>query len=97
MPVGGEQADNAARVVFLGAGLRADVRRATASEIAAKVRRLIEEPAFRRRAREIAAAVTRTQGAVTAARFIERLAETRRPLRRPEGSALTVTRDTPPP
>lgn len=97
LPVGGEQGDNASRVVYLGAGLRADLCRSTPSEIRAKVVRLIGEPGFRLKAQAIAEKVSRTQGPATAARFIERLAQTRQPIRRPEGYPLTVTRDLEPP
>lgn len=97
MPVGGEQGDNAARVEYLGAGLRAGLTSAPSAEIGAKVRRLIEEPSFRRRAGEIAAQLARTAGTVTAARFVERLAQARRPILRPAGHALTVTTDLSPP
>ncbi|MEW6368350.1 MAG: glycosyltransferase [Acidobacteriota bacterium] len=95
LPVGGEQGDNASRVVALGAGLRADLARSTSEEIAAKVTRLLKEDGFKQRALEIAAALARTDGPSTAARFLERLVETRRPLIRPVGYPQTVARDTP--
>ncbi|MFQ5593006.1 MAG: glycosyltransferase [Anaerolineae bacterium] len=97
LPVGGEQGDNASRVVYLGAGQRADIRRFTSQEIRMKADRLLAEPHFRECAREIGDALARTQGPVTAARFIERVAQTGRPLLRPEGYPLTVTRETAPP
>lgn len=97
MPVGGEQGDNASRVVYLGAGLRANIKEATSQEIGAKVDRLIKEPAFRQRAQEIAESLVQTQGAVTAARFIEHVAQSRQPLQRPNGYPLTVTHDSTPP
>ncbi|MFQ5614907.1 MAG: glycosyltransferase [Anaerolineales bacterium] len=92
MPVGGEQGDNASRVVYLGAGLRADIKRSTSREIGAKIDRLFAEPIFRQRAQAIGAALAQTQGPVTAAQFIERVAQTQQPLLRPEGYPLTVTR-----
>ncbi|HHT9135515.1 MAG TPA: glycosyltransferase [Candidatus Avalokitesvara rifleensis] len=97
MPVGGEQGDNASKVVYLGVGLRANISGSTPQEIGAKVRRLIEEPAFRQRAREVAKALALTDGPVTAARFIEYVAKNRQPVLRPEGYPLTVTRETVPP
>jgi len=97
MPVGGEQGDNAGRVEYLGVGLRADIRKSTSREIGAKVNRLIEEPTFHQRAKEIAKALALTEGPVTAARFIEHVVQNRRPLLRPEGYPLTVTRETVPP
>ena len=97
MPVGGEQGDNASRVVYLGVGLRASIKESTSQEIGVKVDRLIEESIFRQRAKEVADALALTQGPVTAALFIERLAESRQPIERPEGYPLTVTRDSDPP
>jgi len=93
MPVGGEQGDNAARVVYLGAGLRADLKRSTSEEIRTKVDRLIEEPKFRQKAQRCAAALALTQGPVTASQFIQHVAETRQTVQRPDGYPLTVTRD----
>ncbi len=97
LPVGGEQGDNASRVEYLGAGLRADLNRSPAEEIGAKVRRLLEEPSFARRARECADALAKTDGPGTAASFIERVSTTRKPLARPAGYPLTVLRDSPVP
>jgi MGT family glycosyltransferase len=93
MPVGGEQADNAARVVYLGAGLRADLHTVTAHDIRGALDRLLSEAQFQRRAAEIAVALARTDGPGIASQFIERLARTRAPVRRPAGYPLTVTRD----
>ncbi|MEW6365017.1 MAG: glycosyltransferase [Acidobacteriota bacterium] len=95
LPVGGEQGDNASRVVALGVGLRAHLTRSTSEEIAAKVSRLLSEADFKMRAQEVAAALARMDGPSTAARFLERLVETRQPLIRPAGYPQTVTRDTP--
>jgi len=97
MPVGGEQGDNAARVEYLGVGLRADIERSTAQEIRMKLTRLIEEPTFRQRAKEVARSLAKTEGPPTAARFITHISQTRQPLFRPEGYPLTVTRKAPPP
>ena len=97
MPVGGEQGDNASRVVYLGAGLRTNVDKSTPQEIIDKVNRLIEEPSLRQRTEEIAKALSLMQGPVTAARFIERIVKTRQPIVRPEGYPLTVTSKTVPP
>lgn len=97
LPVGGEQGDNASRVVYLGAGLRADPRTAGAEEIRAKIDRLLTEPAFRRRAAQISQGLARTGGPAAAAVLLDRLAATRAPIRRPSGYPLTMTRDLPPP
>ena len=97
MPVGGEQGDNAARVEYLGVGLRADRKRSTMQEIGVKARRLLEEPGFRQRAEKIAGALALTEGPVTASRLITRLEQSRQPVLRPSGYPLTVTRELPPP
>ncbi len=97
IPVGGEQADNASRVVYLGVGLRADIKRSTSEEIYGKVKRLIEEESFLARAKEIAEIIALTQGPVTTTRFIEHIVRTMQPLLRPQGYPLTVTRETVPP
>jgi MGT family glycosyltransferase len=97
MPVGGEQGDNASRVVFLGAGLRADLNEATSEEIYGKVKRLIDEPDFKRRSSDIAEALSKTQGPLTAIRLIEHIAKTGAPLPRPEGYPPTITMDSPMP
>lgn len=83
MRVGGEQGDNASRVVYLGAGLRANIKEQSSLEIGAKVNRLIEEPSFRHHVQEIAESLAQTQGAATAARFIKHIAQSRQPLERP--------------
>jgi MGT family glycosyltransferase len=60
LPIGGEQADNASRVVYLGAGLRADVRDLTPTTVSTQVRRLLTEPSFRQRARQCADQLAQT-------------------------------------
>ncbi|MBI5178012.1 MAG: hypothetical protein HZA04_01970 [Nitrospinae bacterium] len=97
LPAGGEQGDNASRVEYLGAGLRADMNRITPGEIRELVDKLIEKPSFGRRAHAIAQALARTNGPATASRFIAHLAQTKKPIVRPEGYPLTVTKDLPPP
>jgi len=95
LPVGGEQGDNASRVVYLGAGLRADLKRSTAEEIQGKITQLLTEPAFRQKAQSVADVFAQTRGPITAARFITHVTQTRQPVRRPPGYPLTVTRDMP--
>lgn len=92
LPVGGEQTDNASRIVYLGAGLRANPQKSTSGEILEKTKRLIEEKAFRQRAKEIAVIFSKTQAHITAARFIEQIARSKQPISRLEGYPLTVTK-----
>ncbi|MBI2570817.1 MAG: glycosyltransferase family 1 protein [Candidatus Schekmanbacteria bacterium] len=86
MPVGGEQGDNASRVEWLGAGLRADLKRASAAEIREKTNRLLTESTFRERAAVLGAALGRTDGPGTATRLLARLAATRAPIERKGGT-----------
>jgi len=89
LPVGGEQRDNAARVVYLGVGVRAGLD-AGAAEIGAKVRRLVEDPGYRARARGIAARVSTTDGAGSSAVLVERMLRGT-PVRRGREDRVTVT------
>jgi len=89
MPVGGEQGDNAARVVFLEAGLRAKL--STPPEVVGGlVDRLLREPRFGERARAVAEVLARLDGPGTALRFLQRILATGQPVERPEGFAETV-------
>lgn len=90
LPVGGEQQDNASRVEFLGAGLRARLN-APAATIRALVGRLVGEPGFRDSASACAAVLAETRGTDTARLLIERLLETGRPVSRPAGFPQTIT------
>jgi len=97
VPVGGEQGDNAAKVEYLGVGLRADMRRSTSKKIRMKVGRMREEPDFREQASKAADAIAQTDGPRTAASFILHVLETEQPIRRPDGYPLTVLGNTPAP
>lgn len=92
VPVGGEQSDNASRVVHLGAGLRADRGRADTRELREKVGQLLGEPRFRHRARELSRALQATDGIASSAELLERLAASRAPVLRRPGQPLTVER-----
>ncbi|MBN2385303.1 glycosyltransferase family 1 protein [bacterium] len=97
LPVGGEQGDNASKVVFLGAGLRCSTSHVTSQEIREKVDRLIKESTFSDRARAIAAGLAETNGVYTACRFIERLLETKGPIQRSTDYPEAITRHMPMP
>jgi MGT family glycosyltransferase len=73
LPIGGEQGDNASRVVYLGAGLRADIRTLTATSVGAQVRRLLDEPAFRERAQRCAAHLSQRNSPQAASAAINQL------------------------
>ena len=93
LPVGGEQGDNASRIEYLKVGLRLDIKRFTVEEIRQTVERIRKDSTFSFRAKEIKAAIDRTDGPQTASDCIEWLNHTKRPLHRPPGFPLTVTKD----
>lgn len=94
-PTGGTRADNAARVEFLGAGLRVDPRRATRYSLRGQVERLLGESACRARAMDLSRSLACTDGPSVAAGLIERLVRTGAPVRRPAGCTASLFRDSP--
>lgn len=78
VPDDGDQRENALRVACSGAGLRLPRRWATARSIRLAVRRLIDEPSFRERARELRAWHEANPGDVRAAELVENAAAGRR-------------------
>ncbi len=93
IPVGGEQHDNARRVEYLGAGLWESFSRLTVESGRRAFHRLREEPRFGERARELQRALEGTDGTRTASALIAHLARHKKPLRVPEGTPRTVTRE----
>ena len=78
---------NAARVAALGAGLMLGAGQRNAAAIRQALRRVLDEPAFRHAAGDLAAATAALPAEQFGARLLERLARERRP----------VTRETTPP
>ena len=74
LPMGRDQNDNAARVVHRGAGLTLPAD-ADVDTIAAAVRRLLDEPAFRTAAQTLGAAIRADEAARDAAAVLEGLAQ----------------------
>jgi UDP:flavonoid glycosyltransferase YjiC (YdhE family) len=74
LPMGRDQDDNAARVVARGVGLRLS-RRAGAAKIARAVERLLREPSFRSRARELGRIISTEAADDPATRELEDIAE----------------------
>jgi UDP:flavonoid glycosyltransferase YjiC (YdhE family) len=72
--MGRDQNDNAARVVHRGAGLTLPAN-ATVETIAAGVRRLLDEPAFRIAAEALGAAIRADEAGRNGAEALERLAD----------------------
>jgi MGT family glycosyltransferase len=73
LPMGRDQNDNAARVIHRGAGLTLPAN-AAPEAIAAAVRRLLDEPAFKAAAQALGAAIRDDEAARDAAAALERLA-----------------------
>lgn len=76
VPMGRDQADNAARVVWRDAGIRC-AQTASVERLRAAIRRGLEEPRFRAGARQIAAEIADQGGAFRAIEEVESLAESR--------------------
>ena len=72
----------AARVARSGAGINLRKRRPKPDAVADAVRDLLTHPSYRERARQIGSELDQLGGASAAADLLERLAETRAPLRR---------------
>jgi len=93
IPVGGEQQDNSRRVELIGAGVSLRPEQLSVDKVRQAVKRLREEPSFAQRARELQARLDETDGTGTAARLIAWLARNRAPLRTPEGTSRSLTRE----
>jgi MGT family glycosyltransferase len=93
IPVGGEQRDNSRRVEHLGAGLSLWPEHLSVEGVRQAVNRLRGEPRFRQKTEELRGQLEETDGTGTAARLIAWLARSRQPLRLPEGSSRTLTRE----
>jgi MGT family glycosyltransferase len=89
-PIGGDQYENAQRVVEAGAGLRLRLSKVKADELRDAIRRLLEESDYRENAQRIARDLARCDGPSIAATLIQRLAEKRAPVLRPDGRSPTV-------
>jgi MGT family glycosyltransferase len=93
MPVGGEQADNGSRIVYLGVGKRVDITRFNEKQLLGTVEEIRQTPTFQERALTIMKGLRTTQGVVTASRCIDWVAQQRKPLNNKKGFPLTITPD----
>jgi UDP:flavonoid glycosyltransferase YjiC (YdhE family) len=82
----------ARRVAYSGAGLDLRTGRPKPAAVRAAVERVLAEPSFTERARVVGESLARHGGAATAADLLERLAETRAPVRRDEEDPWTTVR-----
>lgn len=93
IPIGGEQADNASRVEFLGVGRRIHIKQLDKSTVRQAVGEIRAQPSFLKRAVAIKQAIGQANGLVTASHCIEWVAHHGKPLHRPKGFPLTITTD----
>jgi UDP:flavonoid glycosyltransferase YjiC (YdhE family) len=77
-----DKAEIAARVARTAAGINLRTGRPKPGAVAAAVREVLANPSYSERARQIADELDRLGGAAAAADLLERLAETRAPVRR---------------
>lgn len=80
MPVGGEQGDNASRIVYLGVGKRVDIASFDEEQLLGLVEEIRRTSAFQERALAIMNGLKATQGAAIASRYIACVAQQRTPL-----------------
>jgi MGT family glycosyltransferase len=93
LPVGGEQRDNASRVVYLGAGLKLDIDNFSEEDLWQKVDEIRKNPNFKPNCEKIKNAVNKTDGPRIASKCIQWVIERRTSLNRPDGFPLTVTKE----
>jgi MGT family glycosyltransferase len=93
IPVGGEQADNASRMEFLGVGRRMSIKQLDKSKLRQAIGEIRMHPEFLERAAAIKQAINQTNGLVVASHCIGWVARHRKPLYRPSGLPLTITKD----
>lgn len=93
MPIGGEQADNASRAVYLGVGKKVDIAKFSEKQILEVVAEIRTNPRFQERAMTLMHGLKSTQGVVTASRCIAWVAQEKQPLCRKTGIPLTITPD----
>ncbi|MBK7050651.1 MAG: hypothetical protein IPH54_07575 [Rhodoferax sp.] len=85
MPVGGEQADNASRVVYLGVGKRIDIATFSEKQLLDSVEEIRHTPSFQERAVSIMNGLKSTQGMVLASQYIAWVAQQKKPLNNKDG------------
>jgi len=92
MPVGGEQADNASKIVFLGVGKRIDLFSFSEKQLQESVEEIWTSNNFKERAISIMESLKLTDGTSTAAKCIEWLAREQKPIKS-ISPHLTITKE----
>lgn len=93
MPVGGEQDDNASRIVYLGVGKRVDMKSFTEKQLLDIVKEIHLTQTYKERAIVIMNNLKSTRGLVTASKCIDWVAQQRKPLHNKNGFPYTITID----
>lgn len=88
VPQGADQFHNADACVAAGVGLALQPRDVTPAAVAARVRRLLDEPRFRAAARGVAADIATMPGPEVGVALLERLVAERRPLTNVDDEAV---------
>lgn len=94
MPVGGEQGDNASRVIYLGVGKRIDMKSFTEKQFSDAVEAVRNTQSYKERAIDIMNCLKGTQGLKSASQCIAWVAHQRKPLLKKPGFPHTITTDT---
>lgn len=89
-PAGADHFEAAQRLVEAGAGLRVSLRKASAADLRAAIKRLLEDRSLRQNAERIASDYAKCDGPGTSAALILRLAESKAPVLRPPGRQPTI-------
>ncbi|MGZ4849291.1 MAG: glycosyltransferase [Halobacteriota archaeon] len=90
IPQMGDQFDLAQQVVEAGAGLRLDPGQVSVRSLHEAISKVLNEPSYGQNAERISRDFAHCDGAETAATLISKLAETKRPLLRPDGVGPTI-------
>jgi UDP:flavonoid glycosyltransferase YjiC (YdhE family) len=85
-----EKPEICARIAWRGVGINLKTKTPTEAQIRDAVRRVLSEPHYRERAREVQADFARHDPPVEAAALLEKLAETRQPVLRAEPARARV-------
>lgn len=92
IPVGGEQADNASKIVYLGVGKRIDLFSFKEKQLREDVEEILNSNIYIERAISIMETLKLTDGTSTSAKCIEWLARERKPINR-ISTHLTITKE----
>lgn len=93
IPVGGEQADNASKIVFLGVGKRIDQNSLSEKKLQEYVEEIRTSNIYNERSKSIMETLKLTDGTTSSCKCIEWLSREKKPIKR-KNSNLTITNET---